>query len=157
MTHAVRHVCTRHRGDTQRAFTKRFLRRIPGNFPEGGTLQKRNSSRQGCAKEPKVVWQCWRKVTLVVNGEGDENERSWGLGNYFHARPQYDVKLALADLYTLLGKPGKQHENQSLKLDKYYAYWYVYHAANNIRWQLLVGTPRPFFFLVTQCHLVIHI
>lgn len=45
MTHAVRHACTRHRGDTERAFIDRFLRRNGGPFPEGGTLQKRNLGR----------------------------------------------------------------------------------------------------------------
>lgn len=45
MTHAVRHVCTRHRGDTEKAFIECVLRRNRGTFPEGGTLQKRNLGR----------------------------------------------------------------------------------------------------------------
>lgn len=54
-------------------FSKGVLRRNGGKFPEGGTQEAEEQPRQSCAKEPQVVWQCWRKVSsLVVNRGGDE-------------------------------------------------------------------------------------
>lgn len=46
---------------------------------------------------------------MVVNREGDENERRSGLGSYFHARPQHDtteddVNLALVGVCKLSAK-----------------------------------------------------
>lgn len=44
MIHSDTHseACVYHRGDTERAFIKHFLRGNQRKFPEGGTLRKRN-------------------------------------------------------------------------------------------------------------------
>lgn len=60
----------RHRGDG--IFLKRFLKRNQGRFPGGPKRQKSNLSR--AEQEPQVVWQCWSKVSLEVNRDGDEGD-----------------------------------------------------------------------------------
>lgn len=118
----------RHRGDG--VFLKRFLKRNQGKLPGGPKRQKSNLSR--AEQEPQVVWQCWSKVSLEVNRDGDEGDGA--LESCFHARPQQDtthgyVSLAL-EVYKLFSPKPQARENQSLKLGKYYAY--ICHIANNI-------------------------
>lgn len=77
------HACTRHRGDKERAFIERFLRRNRGTFPEGGTLQKRNSSRQGCAKEPQWFGNAGGKCPWWLTGKGMRMREGCGAGELF--------------------------------------------------------------------------
>lgn len=108
-----RHRGNKHREGIFKMFSEEKLEEIsPKEVPKKHNGQR----RQSCAKEPRVVWRRWRKVSLVVTRARNENRRKeMGLKSYFHARHQHMTRLTMSGLpCRSVNSPHqncKQHEN----------------------------------------------